>query len=206
MAVEPLESADPAPTDEVVPAPMAMPKALRPVAFDDDDDMDLAAFLPPRQIGGPSAPVAALTASPVEAVSETMPEAEATSDAVTETDDEARVLEDGYSSLLDLSRPAPVRQQFVRVEEPVDSDAPVEPVVMFPGQTARPAFAPPPVEVRPAPAAAAPTPAPANGFRRFDSPPSGAVSAQPAARQDPEEAEQALRAALATLQRMSAAS
>ena len=109
------------------------------------------------------------------------------------------------------SRPSPSRactasrSGFVRIEEAEPAADAVEPVVIFPGQAPR--------AVQPAPQV---MPVPANGddepssFRRFDAPssagqgqPVAASTAAPAV--DAGEAEQALRAALANLQRMSGA-
>ncbi|MDE2560856.1 MAG: hypothetical protein KGL48_01290 [Sphingomonadales bacterium] len=110
-------------------------------------------------------------------------------------DDLADTGEDGddednrYPSLLSLNHPM-ARGEFVRIEEPAPApEAEVEPVVVFPGQGARSGarsgapFALPPAPGRSAAhsVAAAPRPAPAA---------------------NPEETDRALRAALATLQRM----
>lgn len=199
----------------IVPAPMAMPAALRPVSTHADDDDDMDAFdLPPRFVA--PAPARVATAGPAShAVAQ--PDAEtsepvAAADGADEPDDETRVLADGYSSLLDLSRPPAARQQFVRIEEPEDTAAAIEPVVVFPGQSARSAAA----AIQPA-AQTSPFAAPGPrlaaggevatpGVRRFDSPPAGATAAKAVSDHDAEEAERALRAALATLQRMSAVS
>ena len=94
--------------------------------------------------------------------------------------------------------------------------APIEPVVIFPGQDARAGmrFARPteqaaPSEFQPAPAPPEAFTAPAEGasnVRRFDAPGAAGPAAAPASpAQDPAEAERALRSALATLQRMSGA-
>jgi hypothetical protein len=117
--------------------------------------------------------------------------------AIPQADDaepEPPVPEERYPSLVDMPAPLP-RQEFVRVDLPVDmpaADGPetddlaeddmteVEPVVVFPGQGP---FA------RPQAAADAP--------RQIFTPAA-------AAQVDPEEADRALRAALATLQRMTA--
>ena len=125
--------------------------------------------------------------------------------------------EDSYSSLLELGRPNPVRPDFVRIDEAEEDHAAIEPVVIFPGHGARPGLrfaAPDPAAQAGAPAdAAVQTGAFADSgvpqLRRFDAP---ATTATPAStsmaggiRQDPEEAQRALRSALATLQRMSGA-
>lgn len=133
-----------------------------------------------------------------------------------ETEAEADVNEEGYSSLLALTKTAPLRQTFVRIEEPASELSQVEPVVIFPGQATRPGtrFSRPSENAAPAePQAEAPQfpaelpQASAPGLRRFDAPTAAAPSATPAANavQDPAETERALRSALATLQRMSGA-
>lgn len=198
----------------VPPAPLVMPAALRPISFDeplDDDDM-LASLLPPRHIAMPTpiAPAAAF-AAPVEPVVPVAIAAEDRSDPA--STDEAE--EESYASLLDIGQPLSARSQFVRIDEPEPDAAEVEPVVIFPGQT--PLGSPAPFAAAQAPfAAASPFAAPAQPaseavpFRRFDAPSAagqgGQVAmpgTQPAA--DPAEADQALRAALANLQRMSGA-
>lgn len=212
------------PADSFAP----LPAALRPIDFSDfaehDDFAELN--LPPRSFGGP------LFAQPAEAeaqpaTAEVQPASAEVQPAgmfaapAPEPEIEADVLEEGYSSLLDLGRPAPVRNDFVRIEEPETEADEIEPVVLFPGHTARPGmrFAAPgaaPVN-QPVDNVAAPEQA-SDEFgvpqlRRFDAPAkiapavaSGATGAAASAlRQDPEEAQRALRAALATLQRMSGA-
>ena len=73
--------------------------------------------------------------------------------------------------------------EFVRIEEPEADDELAEPAVVFPGQA---------------------EPAPSAGSRQFD-PPGKAAAASGTAPQAPSDADAALRAALATLQRMSGA-
>ena len=180
------------------------PAALRPIDFDDYADHDYSddLALPPRSFAAPkfSGPEAVLDlAAP-------LPE-----------ESESDVPEDSYSSLLELGRVASTRQDFVRIEEPEADDAEIEPVVIFPGHGARPGLrfaAPDPAAPAPSafdrpaqPAAASETGAPQ--LRRFDAP---AAVASPTTsayaggiRQDPDEAQRALRSALATLQRMSGA-
>lgn len=195
----PLPRLDQAPTPETpatAPLPQ-MPAALRPLAFDDDDDADFdISHVPPRSIG----------LAPVESSIE---DDEAEPDAATED-----LLEDGYSSLLDLSRPVQPRQTFIRIEDP-EADvaaAEPEPVVTFPGQAPRPFDAPRPAAVDvPAPASITPEPqaaaqaAPADVPRPFAAPAAAAPASIPAVLADREETERALRTALATLQRMSGA-
>jgi hypothetical protein len=186
-----------------------MPAALRPMQFDDTDDGDheaLASLLPPRRVVFEPAPVAApewpeMASQPVS--SEPAPVLELD----VEVDEGPAVPEENFASLLDLGRAS-----FVRIEEPDLAAETIEPVVIFPGQTAQTAapaaFAPPP----PSAPFASPVVPPANNeavpFRRFDAP-SIAGQGQPVTGQanvsavDSAEADQALRAALANLQRMS---
>lgn len=187
-----------------VPPPVTVPAALRPVGLDDDDDFDLLPNLvPPRRFTMPdnAASAAASTQASGPVLADNFADGR---------DDEARTLEQGYSSLLSLSRPASERPQFVRIEEPEQGDGEIKPVVIFPGDDRQPA-AP---FTRPEGAAAAQSarfaPESMPNERRFD-PPVAAPGADedsagaPARQPDPEETERALRAALATLQKMSGA-
>jgi hypothetical protein len=176
----------PGEANATVPAPFAaMPAALRPVAIDDESDESdsLASLLPPRRISLPNVPSLAPSASLVDS----------------EPADEA-VPEDSFSSLLDVNQPGPLRQNFIRIEEPESASVAIEPVVIFPGQAARPVVAEP---------VGSGGVDEANTFRRFDAPANAeagqAVAASTAPAHDAEEAERALRAALANLQRMSGA-
>lgn len=223
-----------APQPEAPSAPLDMPAALRPISFDElDEDEDFATYLPLRHIPMPQAP--AVAEAPAEPVAASAPPAfqppvpqayepepvpapktAGFNPPVEGAEAVEEQVADGYSSLLAITKPeeAP-RQTFVRIEEPEPEHAAIEPVVIFPGQAARQNFAQPQVFAPqvPAPAAElqAPSEAPdAASLRRFDAPSSAvagqAVAAQaPAAAQDPAETERALRAALATLQRMSGA-
>lgn len=106
------------------------------------------------------------------------PAAPADNDA---TDDEAEGSERGYSSLLGMSNPfAAPKNEFVRVEDPEEEAEFAEPAVVFPGHEE-----------------------PASGSRLFDPPGKAAAPAASPAPQVPADADAALRAALATLQRMS---
>lgn len=202
-----------APAEPAAAAPMAMPASLRPLNFDDpgdDDADDFSSFLPLRRI---SMPVAPIEDEPVEqAFAPTSVEEPEAEDALepeiaSETDIDE---DDGYSSLLGLSRPTPPRQQFIRIDEPEAESAEIEPVVIFPGQAARGATPAGPFSA-PIEAAAAAAPSEVTALRRFDAPASAvagqpvAASAPAAPAQDAEQTERALRAALATLQRMSGA-
>lgn len=195
----------------IIPPPMPMPAALRPIALAlaDDDSEVLTARIPPRRISMPSAPAEpasegeaplALEAQALDA--EDAPLLEPKDEP---QDDAGEDLSDGYSSLLELSRPAQPRHGFIRIEEPEAEAAAIEPVVVFPGQAGRP-FAAPGNAV----AIDVPADLSALATRRFDAPPAGmapgvTLAAQSQSPEDRQQAEQALRAALATLQRMSGA-
>ncbi|TYC90060.1 hypothetical protein [Novosphingobium sp. BW1] len=181
-----------------------MPAAMRGIdfdAFEDDDDEALPDYIPARLIRAPEPP-SAPSPAPFAAPAGLAPAEPEENDA-----EEESVLEQGYSSLLGLSRQAQDAPSFVRIEEPEGHDE-IEPVVIFPGEEARSqaahtsSDAPRPFDAAPAGdseplafprqlQADASHPQP----RRFDAP----------AREDAEETEKALRAALATLQRMSGA-
>lgn len=108
-----------------------------------------------------------------------------------EPDDDS---EAGYSSLLELNNPFAAREsEFVRIDEPEDDPDLAMATVVFPVQQA--SFAP---SFAAAPAQAAELPAAAQ--QQFDAPGQGPAPAKPSADTDA-----ALRAALATLQRMSGA-
>lgn len=179
----------------IPPAPIPMPAALRPVGFDlvDDEDPADLGVLAPRHLSMPApAPL------PVEAVLAAAPLAEEAAESTDEPADPAK--EDAFGSLLAISH-STSRSGFVRIEEAEPAAGTVEPVVIFPGQgmaTAAP-FA--------APVMNAPESAMLRPFDRFDPAPPAAPTtgafAAPAI--DPAEAEQSLRAALASLQRMSGA-
>jgi hypothetical protein len=199
-----------APVPETEPAavvaPLAIPAAMRPLALDafleDDAALDDTSFLPPRHIAMPSAPEPSAPFAAPAPVSEVsvpleMPVAVAAHEPESAVEESlADAVEDNpYASLLGV---APVRQVHVRIEEAEPAiDAAIEPVVIFPGQTGQvvPLAAQAVEEV---------------GFRRFDAPDS-AGQGQPIAGQaavpliPPDEAAQALRAALSNLQRMSGA-
>ena len=199
-------------------SPLTLPAAMRPInlsEFDDHDDHP--SYVPPRWMVMPAAAEAATAlGAPTNYPGISVPVAAeliAVGDEAAEAEDEADVLEEGYSSLLDLNRPPQLRQPYVRIEVPAADFAPVEPVVIFPGQDARsgmrfarPADVPAPQENQTA-TVQEPLDDAAPGVRRFDAPGTNGVaaSANPAAAQDPAEAERALRSALATLQRMSGA-
>jgi len=96
--------------------------------------------------------------------------------------------DDSYSSLLAMRNPfAPRNQGLVRIEEPDSDDRGIEPTVVFPGRAAAP-FA----EL-----------ANTEGTSRPFDAPSGSAARVDAAAQVSPDTDVALRAALATLQRMS---
>ncbi|MED5544278.1 MAG: hypothetical protein VYD90_03410 [Pseudomonadota bacterium] len=194
--------------EEAPTAKLGLPAAMRGIdfdAFEDDDNEALPDYIPARQIRAPAPPSAASPLSapaPFAAPAGLAPAEPEENDA-----EEESVLEQGYSSLLGLSRPAEGAPTFVRVEEPADHDE-IEPVVIFPGEEARSqaarasSEAPRPFDAAPAGGSeplAFPRQLQADASRAqprpFDAPP----------REDAEETEKALRAALATLQRMSGA-
>ena len=201
---QPIQFAAPVPAEQppvialVAEPDNAMPSSLRPLALDAflEEDLEFnASLLPPRRLvaSAPSHPEQPM------AIPEPVPVA-AQADSVTEPAEEP-IAEENYASLLGL---ASQRTGFVRIEEPEADAAAPEPVVIFPGQAPlgqAPQFTPP------APAAPGDDSA---SFRRFDSP-AAAEQGQPVdqgslgASVAPEDAAQALRTALASLQRISAA-
>jgi hypothetical protein len=158
---------------------------MRPIAFDDHEDYEpLDSFLPPRRFAMPqSAP---------ELVEEPAPALETAEQAAA---DPVETQDDGYASLLEIKSPA---KSFVRIDEPAEESPAIEPVVIFPGQEVRPTFAQP-----------ASSPLASASVRPFDGPASPIAPTRiptPAAHAiDPQETERQLKAALATLQRMSGA-
>ncbi len=213
-----VETAFPAPAEDRAapdapsPLQLTIPAALRPIDFREYEDADDSlALAPPRSISMP--PAAA--GDPEEPSTAPLgQDSGETAGAEAEGPDAGEaVVEDAYSSLLDLARPVASRQQFVRIDEAEDDSAEIEPVVIFPGQAGPTggrfsAPEPKPVADEAAAEVAAPDIVPA--VRRFDVPgyAPAAGPAQPAAGApglDAAETEQALRSALASLQRMSGA-
>ncbi|MCJ2188564.1 hypothetical protein [Novosphingobium beihaiensis] len=181
-------AADASPAQDPEPA-VALPAALRPVNFgtvpEDGDEDVLPAYIPPRHIGlAPAMTGGAMTGNP------------ATENTEDEEETAEDVLEEGYSSLLNLSQPLSVRenptQQAIGTGEP-DTGSTDEPVAIFPGEEARETgpFAAPAAKAAEAEAQQPP----AQSDRLFDGP----------GKTGPEETEAALRSALAALQRMSGA-
>lgn len=215
-----------------LPPPATIPAALRPVDLDDDSDSDLLpGIVPPRrfsltgEIGHPphqaemeqDKVVNPHFVEPGPCI-ETEPDGSkaAQADFAGEVDgldsEERAALEEGYSSLLGLSRPD--RQQFIRIEEPEADDREIAPFVVFPneepvgsGPFAKPLASRDSEPAWDAAEDGARPPASEDEERRFDQSGSGEPLAgdDPATspRLDPRETERSLRAALATLQRMS---
>ncbi|MBV1916535.1 MAG: hypothetical protein KUG65_00490 [Sphingomonadaceae bacterium] len=195
--------AEPIPAAEVAfaPSPPSIPAGLRPVGLDPDDDEELLPhYLPPRRIGMEHGGTAQ------------RPENLPALNTIEDPGDKNAAPGDGYSSLLDLSQPAPAGQGFVRVDEPEEFDRDVEPAVIFPGQeTSSPSpFAPPAETLR---AGGQDAVVDSGGPEAADATLPGtqaetdqpAPFAPPATRPDPAETERALRSALTTPQRMSGA-
>lgn len=194
---------DVAPEATLTPPVPTVPDALRPIGLDEDDDSDLLpAFIPPRHFGQSGQDKGATLSATPEAGEHPAPDAPANSaeDQEPAVGDE---LEQGYSSLLSLSRPGTGQQRFVRIEEPELHSADIEPVVIFPGKepvSGDGPFSRPGSKVDGPIAQPQADPAPANEETVQRLP-----SASPATRLDPDETDRALRTALANLQRMSGA-
>lgn len=178
-------------------APQPVPAGLRPLdlaGFEEEDHEEQDRLLPQRRIFVPVEVTPASNFTPPV----TIPVADEPDVA-----EDLAVAEENYASLLAVT-PSPVtlRNPFVRVDEPEAEFDAVEPVVIFPGQ-AMPA--PQPIASPAAIGVEEAVP-----FRRFDAP-ANAGQGQPSAANEaastmpPEEAERALRSALANLQRMSGA-
>lgn len=176
------------PEVQAEPQPAAIPQSMRPLDLGgfEEDHAPLDGLVPPRMIampaafGEPAPAQPAVQPAPVD-------EAEIANDGVSE---------DYYGSLLGVAPVAPARTGFVRIDGPEPEVAAIEPVLIFPGQMVQP-IAPVSSED-------------AGSFRRFDAPASAGQGQPIAANQAPsevdsEEAQRALRSALANLQRMSGA-
>jgi hypothetical protein len=172
-----------APADE--PASTPRPGFLRSFTVPDEDDGEDAVpdfSLPLRRS---AAPAPSFSLADNDAM---MDEASEDDDGTGEETGEETA--NGYSSLLGMANPfAAPKSEFVRIEEPEDQPSLAEPAVVFPGQEGGTRLS-------------ASDPTSAN--RLFDPPGKATAPAQPAA-QPPADADAALRAALATLQRMSGA-
>lgn len=187
--------------DEEAPAERVVrlrPLGLQPVLPPTDDEDDDAFVEMPRFLSAATHRVATAPSDDEAPEDADLPEDdELDDDFDTGPRADSDVVEERYSSLLDMA-PAPLRHEFIRIDDADAADADpeygAEPVVVFPGQSVR---------------AAAPFDRPA-GLGLAGSPLSAPGQAAPsaplpsAALPDPEEADRALRAALATLQRMTA--
>ena len=182
-------AAEPAPHPDLIPQAQFVPQAMRPLDLGgfEEDHNPLDSVLPPWIMAMPA--VLAQPPAPIDPapVAGPVDEAEIANEDVAEAN---------YGSLLGVVPAAPARSGFVRIEEPEAEHAATEPVVIFPGQMTRPI-----TQV---------SSKDAGSFRRFDSPASAEQGQPIAANQalsevDSEEAQRALRAALANLQRMSGA-
>ncbi len=185
-------AADPAPPTT---GPTAMPNALRPFDFgalDDDADFE---DLPARHLPFTQPGLAAMqgTAADELAASLALSRQMAATKAL-EDEEPAEIVEEAYSSLIDMTAlPTPPRQDFVRIADEPDAADAVEPVVIFPGQS--------PAERL----AATPWPGQDNDSIANGNESAAIARAPQLQLRDPEETERALRAALASLQRMSGA-
>lgn len=191
----------------IPPAPIPLPEAFRPIGFglvEEDDSVDLGS-LAPRHLSMPESPAPAPEAVEAEPAPAIEPVAAAPEAAEADEPDVGEEVlepaqEEAFGSLLGIAPAAP-RNSFVRIDEPEPAAGTVEPVVIFPGQgtaSAAPFAAPIP--------AVASAPAVLRPFDKLDVAGLGSsVSPTLAPAIDPAEAEQALRAALASLQRMSGA-
>lgn len=182
-----------------------VPAALRPVGFggyDDDhaDDEALPAYIPPRHIGLTAVDTAIEQDDTETGLADTaFPASPFTAEDAGEEEDDT-VLQQGYSSLLNLSRHAAPQHRFAALKQhedfEQDPDLDDMPQALLGEDTrdavpfARPTLAPAPDSLSDTIQAA-----PLLEDRLFDAP----------GRPDQEATERALRAALATLQRMSGA-
>ena len=198
-----LPFAMPEPESAQAPEPQApqleIPAALQPVGMDEDeDDDDLSLGLSLELNAAPRA-----FARPEE--TETVPPsfaAFALEDDDSDEDEEDS--DDGCSSLLDMKGAFGPREEFVRIEEPeVEEDA-IEQVVVFPGQARAVSHGEGATRDTLGAAAARPFDAPA-AREPFTGNAPAAPTAPPRRQADPAQTEQALRDALAKLQKMSGA-
>lgn len=201
--------------EECVPLTLAssIPAALRPIDFGEiDEDEDMASLSSLRLHTRP-----AEEPEPQQVAARPLAQDYLLSDATDDEfgDDGYEAFEDedeqdsaSYSSLLTMKNPFAAKAEYIRIDEPEPEYGEIEPAVVFPGQDARrkQVFAAA-AEPNPPAFTRQDAPPPASGpLRPFDPLPNAAVGAAPAAEPvDPIETERALRAALATLQRMSGA-
>lgn len=187
VLIDPAPQITPRPEVATIAQFASVPQGMRPLDLGgfEEDHAPLDSVLPPRMIAMPIAPIAAVVAPAPAPFAAPVDEAEIANEGVAE---------ESYGSLLGIAQPAATHTGFVRIEEPEAEAAATEPVVIFPGQMTRPIV---PVGSEDA-----------GSFRRFDAPASAGQGQPIAANQavsevDSEEAQRALRSALANLQRMS---
>lgn len=183
-----------APAERVVPLrPLGLQPVMPPVDEDAEDDDFVVSM--PRFLSAATHPIAPAAAE-IEADDlddDLIDDEEADAGPRADSED----VEERYSSLLDMA-PAPLRHELVQIDDADAAEADLEygaePVVVFPGQSSRiaaPFDRPPVLGLVGSPLAAPGQAAPSAPL------PSALVP-------DPEEADRALREALATLQRMTA--
>lgn len=187
VLIDPAPQITPRPEVATIAQFASVPQGMRPLDLGgfEEDHAPLDSVFPPRMIAMPIAPIAAVVAPAPAPFAAPVDEAEIANEGVAE---------ESYGSLLGIAQPAATHTGFVRIEEPEADAAATEPVVIFPGQMTRPIV---PVSSEDA-----------GSFRRFDAPASAGQGQPIAANQavsevDSEEAQRALRSALANLQRMS---
>ena len=225
VAVEEEVFAPESPAPTYTSAPFAARPLFAPLAAEDaDEDREIPALarslsLPRLGRSGPAEPEADAGAAPeslspelargLEILARRAPKpfvehdapvenGETSDDMVASEDAEEltdEVLEEGYSSLLAMGLGFQ-RPEAVRIEEPQSDE--IEPVVIFPGQSARA------VGETPSPFGASPG-APFARPGAASATAQAAVSEEPATQADADETDRALRAALASLQRISGA-
>lgn len=203
---------------DFAPPPPAVPIALRPFAFDHDfdhDDESVGGYAPPRSIGlttsrdqspddrafDPDAPIDSIPfpRSPFAQAEPAFDDSAAAS-----FDDEAEpALEQGYASLLNLSRGAGARRQVMRFD-PIEDEAEA-PLAHHDDADAHEASAILPRETTEASPFTRPVLAPAPELHDDDTDDASQRPFDAPGRGEADQTERALRAALATLQRMSGA-
>ncbi|GEM_PF-3596510 len=185
---QPLPEPEPEPAQASAPAAPSVPAALQPIGYGEDEEEDLddipSLSLPLDRASAPFGKPAEAPAQPENAP-------QALDDDASDAGDDGEGPSDGqrFGSLLAMKSPFGGGREFVRVEDEDDGEAEdgdVEPVVVFPGTEAR-----------------------RSAFPASDGPSRDPAGATPFARQpsriDRGGTEQALREALAKLQKMSGA-
>jgi hypothetical protein len=183
-------------------AALAMPAAMRPLVPDDEsmEDDDYSSFLPLRRIPMEKPETEQVKSPSSDESTSAMAEFTLLPSHLAPFESEVDEAGSNYPSLLDISSSSPPRQLFARIEEPATDPAAIDPVVVFPGQSSHYSATLPATSVE------SPT-----AMQRFDAP-GNAVAGQSVAAmhsaiapEDSAETERALRAALASLQRISGA-